>query len=100
MNRMHHSTIAHFRRSMQMDEEAYNAPPVADFSFFSNDCSNIEAAQASAAVSSSESDLGSGRDTAVTQNLNSIEMRNPIVSEKTFQCLQSFGNGSSTPMVC
>ena len=103
MDRLHHSSLAHFRRSMQLDEGTYNSPPIVDFSFFAFNGANMEAAQANAAVSSSDAcnpDLAQGRDTAVTQHLNSVEKKNLNSMEKSMKGFQSMGNGLSIQVVC
>ena len=93
MDRFHHSTMAHFRRSMLMEEGTFETPPVLNFSFFAQEDSNVQSGIAEMSNSASQgADLAVGRNTSVTRNLSSIE--------KIAENLKSVGSVQTSPILC
>ena len=98
MENLHHTTIAHFRRAMLMEESNVDIPPVIDFSFYADCTSDIQAADVGFTDCSSLSYLAEGRDTApsvwghVLRTLHSTDknaefMQSVICEQQTFNTL-------------
>ena len=64
MENLHHTTIAHFRRAMLIEESNVDTPPIIDFSFYADCTSDIQAAGVGFTDFPSLSYLAEGRDTA------------------------------------
>ena len=84
MDLLHPSTLAHYRRSMFLEEGTFDAPPVVDFSYFAQGDRTVGALSHSA---QQNTNLPNARDAEVTRHRNGEELTaeyvHPILSGHT-----------------
>ena len=88
MDNLHHTTIAHFRRAMLIEESTFDTPPIVDFSFYADRTHDMSVEHVGFEEEySSSSNFAHGRDTATS--VREHVLRTLHSSDKIAECMQS-----------